>query len=116
MSKTKDFEVFFIKNLINEKGVLNRVGELLKDRGIGSTLIVTDNGIVKVGIIERLTNSLKKSGIRFVIFSNVTPDPPESLVFEGEKILKENNLEAVIGIGGGSSMDTAKVISLISKS
>jgi len=111
----KNFEVFFIKNLINEKGGLGRVGELLKEKGISSTLIVTDNGIVKAGIVERLTDSLRNSEIRYSIFADVIPDPPESLVFKGKEIFKENNLESVIGIGGGSSMDTAKVISLISK-
>jgi alcohol dehydrogenase class IV len=87
----------------------------LKEKNIDSVLIVTDKGIINANIIAPLLEILKKDGIRFEIFSEVVPDPPEKLIFNGLEILKNNHLNSVIGLGGGSSMDTAKVISLLAE-
>ena len=111
----KNFEIYFVNRIINEIEGISKVGNLLKEKDISSTLIVTDKGIVKAGLLENLKKSLESENIEFEIFSEVLSDPPEELVFKGLEILKNKGIESVIGIGGGSSMDTAKVISLLGK-
>ncbi len=111
----KNFEVFFVNKILNEKGAAKKTGEILKNSGIKSTLIITDKGIVNAGLLKNIEDSLNKESIKYKIFSEVLPDPPEHIVFKGTEILKKEKIESVIGIGGGSSMDTAKVVSLLGK-
>ncbi len=111
----KNFEVYFVNKIINEIGSIKKTGVILNEKGIKSVLIVTDKGIIDAGLIENLIKSLESNKIKFKIFSEVLPDPPEEIVFKGLDILKNEKLESVIGIGGGSSMDTAKVIALLAK-
>ncbi len=111
----KSFKVNFVKKILYKKGVTKSIGEILKNLNINSLLIVTDKGIIDAGILKGIINSVEKNSIKYEIFSEVIPDPPEELVFKGLDIVKKNNLSAVLGIGGGSSMDTAKVISLVAK-
>ena len=111
----KNFEVYFVNKILNEIGAIKKTGDILIEKKVNSALIVTDKGIIDAGLIDNLIKSLDAKKIKFKIFSEISPDPPEELVFKGLEFVKNEKIESVIGIGGGSSMDTAKAIALLAK-
>ena len=92
-------------------GVANKIGEELSLRKLKKALFVTDEGIYKSGILENLEKSLEREGIKYEIFSEVKPNSGDKIVNKGAQIAKDENCGVVIGVGGGSSIDTAKAIS-----
>jgi alcohol dehydrogenase class IV len=84
--------------------------EFLQDIPGKKAFIVTDPGIVKFKIIDILTDKLKKFDKKYKIFDQVEPDPREETVLKGAELCKEFKPDLIIGLGGGSSMDTAKAI------
>lgn len=79
-------------------------------------LFVTDPGIVKIGLCEAALDSIKQSGFKVTVFDRVEPDPKATTVLEAVEIAKANNIACVVGFGGGSSMDVAKVVALLAAS
>ncbi len=104
------------KSIINEAGVVSRIGEICTVQGIKRPLIVTDQGIVQVGLLTRLEDALQASQLEYSCFDQVIADPPEEIVMAALQAGKEAGCDGVIGFGGGSSMDTAKLIALMAKS
>lgn len=89
---------------------LGNIGKAMKARKV---LIVTDKGIVKSGIISRIEEPLKASKINYTIYDEVEPNPLDKIVEKGAALAKEINVYAIIGLGGGSSIDSAKAIALL---
>ncbi len=111
----KPFSFNTTKSIINESGALKQIAEICQQQHISKPLIVTDQGIVKVGLMEQLEKNLSDSNMTFSAYTNVIADPPEAVIYEALEILKTNGNDGVIGFGGGSSMDTAKLIALMAK-
>jgi len=98
------------------KGSLNQLPEILNIIGsVKSPLIVTDKQMVKFGYVKRLQEVLTKAGLKSNVFDDTIPDPTDSVVLNGIDILKKNKNDAVIGFGGGSPIDTAKAIAVLSQ-
>jgi alcohol dehydrogenase class IV len=76
-------------------------------------LIVTDKVIREIGIMKKVEEILKTSQINYFIYDNITSEPTIQNVLEGLEILKKGKCNLVIGLGGGSSIDTAKAISMM---
>lgn len=76
-------------------------------------LIVTDPGIAKIGLSNKVADLLKKAGVQVSIYDKTQPNPNIQNVVDGLKILKENDAKAVISLGGGSAHDNAKAIALL---
>lgn len=79
-------------------------------------LIVTDPFVLKSGMIDLVTKRLETGRIDFKIFSDVVPDPPIEKVTAGAKVMAEYHPEAIITIGGGSAIDSAKAIKEVGSS
>ncbi|WP_035321696.1 iron-containing alcohol dehydrogenase [Peribacillus kribbensis] len=92
-------------------GKLNELPEILKAQNYQHVLIVTDPGIANSGLLERLENILTSSEIRYTVFKEVQPDPTLEVVDTVRQIFLDNKCDSIIGIGGGSSIDTAKGVS-----
>ncbi|WP_100638499.1 iron-containing alcohol dehydrogenase [Marinobacter salexigens] len=75
-------------------------------------LLVTDDVLFQLGITDPIEEHLNKLGTKTVVYSGVTPDPGFLVVEKGLEILHQNGCDAVLAIGGGSSIDAAKVIAL----
>ena len=98
------------------KGSLNQLPEILDIIGsVKSPLIVTDKQMVKFGYVKRLQEILSKAGLKSSVFDDTIPDPTDTVVLNGIDILKKNKNDAVIGFGGGSPIDTAKAIAVLSQ-
>ncbi|MEJ2739636.1 MAG: iron-containing alcohol dehydrogenase, partial [Dehalococcoidia bacterium] len=88
---------------------VKQVGDLVKDLNCINVLVVTDKGVVKAGLLDNVQQSLEKSGIRFGIFDKCEPDAPIGAIMNCAQLAREGNYDLLIGLGGGSSLDTAKL-------
>ncbi len=94
-------------------GAVSVLGEKVKELGCKKAMCVIDKGIEGTGIPEKAIKSLKDAGVDVVVFSGVVADPPVDVVDEGGDLAKREGVDCLIGVGGGSSMDTAKAISIL---
>ena len=92
-------------------GAINNIGDIAKSFAPRKILILTDAGIVKAGVIDAVKAPLKKAGLDFEVFDGCQEEPPIPLVGEISEKAREGNYDLLIGIGGGSVMDTTKVVS-----
>ncbi|SMQ87027.1 alcohol dehydrogenase/alcohol dehydrogenase [Bacillus sp. OV166] len=105
------FEFGLLTQIHYGVGKLNQLPEILKDQNYQNVLICTDPGIANSGLLERLENILASAEIRYTIYKEVQPDPTLEVVDTVRQIFVDNQCDALIGIGGGSSIDTAKGVS-----
>ncbi len=82
----------------------------IKEQKINKVIIVTDESLVKFGLLNDMTTALTDNGIDFSIFDKVTPNPTIELVENARKFYLENSCQGIIAFGGGSVMDCAKVM------
>lgn len=94
-------------------GVVDKITELLAEAKYKKPFIVYDNGVKAAGIADKLLKFLDVGDIEYVCFDKVMPDPPASIIDEGASKCREEKCDAVIGMGGGSSIDTAKGINIL---
>jgi alcohol dehydrogenase len=95
-------------------GASNEVGPQAKRFGVKNVLLVTDSYMENSGLAGKIADSMKRDDINVTVFAGVQPDPTDLKVLEGLEILKKNNCRMVVGLGGGSPMDCAKAISVMS--
>ncbi|WP_420590599.1 iron-containing alcohol dehydrogenase [Bacterioplanoides sp.] len=96
-----------------EIGASNRLGNLCRQRRFRSVLIITDPGIVQLDLHKGMLNSFAKTGVNVTLFSDVKADPSEQVVLDASLQAQHCQADAVIGFGGGSSMDVAKLVALL---
>lgn len=99
--------------ILHGGGARYQLGSLAKELGGRRVLIVTDPGVVALGYVDEITSSLNAAGIDSFVFSNVQPDPTKQNVLDGYEVLKENDCDLIVALGGGSPIDTAKVIAIL---
>ncbi|AZL68657.1 iron-containing alcohol dehydrogenase [Pseudomonas oryziphila] len=90
------------------EGLANQAGALLKSHVQGALLVVTDQGLIDAGILGGFFASLEQAGIDYHLFSAVQANPSTDVLDAAVRLLREHDCKAVIGVGGGSSIDTAK--------
>lgn len=101
--------------IICEQGAAKRLGEIARGLGMSQVFLVTDIGLMKAGLIDGALTSLSEAGVKFTVFSDVLADPPEMSVQAAVKAAALVQADGVIGFGGGSSLDTAKLVALLVK-
>lgn len=92
--------------------ILNIVPEI-KARGFKRILVCTDASLVKFGVSEKVTRLLDEGKIEYKMFTDIKPNPTIENVLAGVKAAKEFKADAIVAVGGGSSMDTSKAIGII---
>jgi len=101
------------KRILFGLGSIERLGseaQLLKAKKI---LIITDQGVIQAGLLEAVEKSLQSVNLPFVIFDGVEPDPRIEVVEKSVEKAKKEGIDLIIGFGGGSSLDIAKVTSIM---
>jgi aldehyde:ferredoxin oxidoreductase len=93
-------------------GVASHMGERIRQLKIKKAFLTTDPVMFSMGRAEEVRKILEPCGISTVIFSDVEPDPPIELIERAGKIYTDNGCDGIVGLGGGSSMDTAKAVGL----
>ena len=95
------------------KGAREELPREIKDRGFKKVLVVTDKALFEVGVTARVTEVLDKAGIKYTVYSEVKPNPTIKNVLDGVEKCKEFGADVIVAVGGGSSIDTAKGISIL---
>lgn len=95
------------------KGAREELPREIKERGFKKVLVVTDKALFEVGVTARVTEVLDKAGIEYTVYSEVKPNPTIKNVLDGVEKCKEFGADVIVAVGGGSSIDTAKGISIL---
>lgn len=96
-------------------GALNELPVALKQAGLSAPFIITDGFMAKTGLLDRVRGLLAEAGIRSGAFSDAVPDPTVASVDAALAALKGGTYDSVIGLGGGSPIDTAKMVAVLAK-
>ncbi|KXS48051.1 MAG: iron-containing alcohol dehydrogenase [Halanaerobium sp. T82-1] len=92
------------------KNKIEELNDSLKSFETKRIMLVVDQGIIEAGLIEKIEKILKESDFDYFIFDQVKPDPTIAIVNSGVRFLINNNIDALVAVGGGSPIDTAKAI------
>ncbi len=95
------------------KGAVKQVGIAAKEHGLKKVLIVTDPFLSTTYVIDRVKKSLEAENVDYVIFDKINVDPLDTIVAEGAEFSKAEKVDGFVGVGGGSSLDGAKAISIL---
>ena len=107
-----NFDFYSPTRIVFGKDTESQIGELLKPYAKKVMLHYGGGSIKKSGLNDRVVESLKNSGIIITELGGVKPNPRLSLVHEGIKMCKENDVELILAVGGGSTIDSAKAIAM----
>ena len=112
----KDLNIQFPPTkIIFGNNAISRLIEEIKILKGNRVLIVTDKQLVRLGLLDQINSKLRKENIDFYVFDEVIPNPPISQVENAIKFSKDKDIDLIIGFGGGSSLDTAKIVAIMSK-
>ncbi len=106
-------EMSYPTRVVFGSGAVQRLPAQVERLQMRKPLVVADQGIVKSGLLARVLDVLKGSGIAHGIFDRVNPDPTEEDAFDGVAAYRNQSCVGVIAVGGGSPLDTAKLIQLL---
>jgi alcohol dehydrogenase len=101
------------RTIINEPGSARRLASICEEQGARSVLLVTDPGIMQVGLLDEALPGFAKAGITLTLFKDVEADPADSTVQAAAAQARAAKADYVVGFGGGSSMDVAKLVALL---
>ena len=108
------FEFQTVKRIIARTGSLSHLATECQHLGISHALFITDQGVIQHNLHLTALQSLHQAGIQTTLYHDVQADPPEHLVLSAVEFAKAHQIDGVIGFGGGSSMDVAKLIAFLS--
>ena len=95
------------------KGAREVLVQELKNRGFKKALVVTDKSLYDAHVTKKVTDELDKGNFNYSVYSDVKPNPTKKNVWDGLRACKEAEADVLVAVGGGSSIDTAKAISII---
>ena len=110
-----DFLFSAVADVLSGAGTSGQLGDMAAGMGITRALMVTDPGIIKFGLLDSAVANLEANNIALHIYSDVVADPPEAVVMDAVRVAQEFGCDGVIGFGGGSSMDVAKLLAVLIK-
>jgi alcohol dehydrogenase len=107
------FDYTPLNRVIFGPGTISQLGNLAKELGGKRVLLVTDPGLEQAGHPQRALQSLHGAGLKVVVFDEVRENPTNSQVEEGVEFARKQEVDCIVAVGGGSSMDCAKGINLL---
>ncbi|MEQ1173983.1 iron-containing alcohol dehydrogenase [Acinetobacter lwoffii] len=107
------FQFQTVPNIIAGLGTIQELFKILKNGCYRRLLLVTDPGMLKEQLHLPILDIIESAGLEYVIYSDVQADPPDTVVLEAVAFAKQENIDVVLGFGGGSSMDVAKLIAIL---
>ncbi|QEL16971.1 iron-containing alcohol dehydrogenase [Limnoglobus roseus] len=113
MATPPAFDIQPLGRIVFECGALNRLGELTRSLPGSRVLLVTDPGLAHAGHPQRATKSLRQAGYEVTVFDRVKENPTEKEVADGVATAKAADIDLIVAVGGGSSMDCAKGINFL---
>ncbi|HEY7444909.1 MAG TPA: iron-containing alcohol dehydrogenase [Vicinamibacterales bacterium] len=113
MSVFPPFDFSLRTRVVFGNGSLARLGELARELGFARTLIVSDRGLLSTGLVERATALLGHAGIWSTCFQDFEPNPDTRMVEAGRAFAASQDVDSLVALGGGSSLDCAKGINFV---
>lgn len=107
------FQFQTVSNIISGLGSIYELKQLLQPQSYKKLLLVTDAGIIKQQLHLPIIEILETIQLDYVIYSSVQADPPEHIILDAVQFAKNEKIDIVLGFGGGSSLDVAKVIAVL---
>lgn len=101
------------RSVLAEIGATAKIGKILSDRGCKKVGFITDAMILKLGLADPALEGFRQAGLDVWTFSGVQPDPPEDMIKSAVDRARSERIDCVVSIGGGSSLDTAKLIAVL---
>ncbi|OMF55082.1 iron-containing alcohol dehydrogenase [Paenibacillus sp. FSL R5-0766] len=95
------------------RGCLQEAGQMIEQMGIRKALVVSDRQLITSGVAEQVLSILRKSGLEYVVYDEVQPNPTCQNVHDGLQVFQDHGCDAIISIGGGSPQDAAKGIGIV---
>lgn len=99
--------------IISGAGSIAQIGEMVQEAGYKKAFVVYDSGIKNCGVADKVLKHLSDAQIACVTFDKVLPDPPDNIVEEAAELCKSSGCDCVIAVGGGSTIDTAKGVTVL---
>jgi alcohol dehydrogenase class IV len=100
-------------SILVERGGSANLAQIIVERGGNSVLIVTDPGVISAGLLLQVLRHFKNLGLAIEIFSEVIADPPVAIIDKAVQVCQACKADFIVGFGGGSSMDVAKLVALL---
>ena len=101
------------RSIIIERGAATRLATQVLDLGASSVLLVTDAGVMAAGLLEPVLSGFAAAGVPVQVFAEVLADPPEAVILAAVEAGRACGADCVVGFGGGSSLDAAKLAALL---
>lgn len=111
----KDFRFSVPQDITFGEGSLTKLPEILKKQGAAKALLVSDRGLKKLGVVEKVKHIAEEAGITVAEFLDVEPNPSVHTVDSAVQAYQESGAESIIALGGGSPMDVAKAVGVLAK-
>ncbi|MEG1697558.1 MAG: iron-containing alcohol dehydrogenase [Acinetobacter sp.] len=107
------FQFQTVPNIIAGLGSIQELKNVLTQKDYHKALLVTDAGMIQHQLHLPILKILEQINLKHIIYSDIQADPPEHIVLEAVDFAKQEKIDVIIGFGGGSSMDVAKIIALL---
>lgn len=107
------FEFVLPTRIVYGEGVSKEISSEIRKLGRNRPFIITDKGLVKARVVDKIVNYLESEGIAYDIFDEIEPNPRDTTVQRAYDLAKKYGSDVIVAIGGGSSMDTAKAVGLL---
>jgi len=107
------FDFHSTRSILLERGGSSNLAKRIFERGGKSVLIVTDSGVLSAGLLTKALVQFQELSLSAYIFSDVLADPPVSVIDSAVKAAQNCKADFIVGFGGGSSMDVAKLVALL---
>jgi alcohol dehydrogenase len=104
---------FEVPEIIFGRGLLHQVGSCARRLGGHKIFLVSDQGLFAAGWVDMAMRSLLEAGLSFVYYDQVTPNPRDTEIEDGAREYIRNSADVIVGLGGGSAMDTAKGVAIL---
>lgn len=101
------------RSVLSEPGATAEIGKILAAKGCRKAAFVTDQMILDLGLADAALDGLKTAGLDAWVFSEVQADPPQDMILSAVAQARSEAVDCVVSVGGGSSLDTAKLISVL---
>lgn len=102
-------------NILFEAGASRKIAERVKDYDARHVLLVTDKGVRGAGLTRDAEAALAAAGIALTVFEDVVADPPSHIIEAAAELCRSQGVDVVLSIGGGSALDTAKLVAYLAK-
>ena len=107
------FEFNTVGRIVNGAGSALALADELRQLGVTRPMLVTDPGLVAIGLVQPVIAALDKEGLAPLLFDQVREDPPEDTVLAAADAARDAGVDGLLAVGGGSSMDVAKVVAVL---